>query len=339
MGRFANRAKDLLFMPGTATLWRRRLVGKVMALVYHRVDDPARYDFLERGGTPVIRPEALATELIWLRDIGARFMTFTDIRRGEFPDDNEFGVVVTFDDGFRDNYTTGLEVLDSIGIKGVFFQCSAMIDGRELIPEHALYWFAAQSEVASVLVELARIAGWPSAKEATAARMTEHLGRWIREAPADSLKAIIAAVCERFPTQEQAATLYPAAADIRRAVEQGHEIGSHGHEHLHRATLDADGFESELSTSSSRIEAVTGVRPAAFSYPFSAYLPGDREICGRYFEQALTVNGQLIQRDSDPLAMGRFTWPGPARNGLRLRRWLLTGKVTNGTCLTVRNIF
>lgn len=326
IGRVANRARDLLFLPGTEHLWRAKLKGRVMALVYHRVDAPENHAFLARGGVPVIRPEALEAELAALRRYGARFLTFTDLRRGHFPDPDEFGVVITFDDGFRDNYTLGLEVLGVLGIPAVFFQCSGMIGGRHLLPEHALYWFADHPETAPLLLEAARVAGWPAAGEAGAGLISQ-AGRWIRAVPARRLVVGLEAARARSPMEEPAEEIYPDEEDLRRAARAGHEIGSHGNDHLHRSTLDAAGFERELALSRNRIEKAVGMRPAAFSYPFSGYQPGDREICGKYYDQAVTVDERMIDRESDLLALPRFTWPGPARNGLRLRRWLLTGKI------------
>jgi len=152
--RIENRLIDLFFIPGTERYWIRRLKGKLMALVYHRVDDPSNHSFLAYGGTPIIPPEELANELNTLRKYGARFLIPSDLRQGTFPASDEFGVIVTFDDGFPDNYTLGVEVLDSIGIKS-FFQCSAMINGDRLIPEHALYWYSSQRETAPMLLKLA----------------------------------------------------------------------------------------------------------------------------------------------------------------------------------------
>lgn len=298
-----------------------------MALVYHRVDDPVRHGFLTCGGTPVIRPESLAAELIWLRDHGARFLTFRDLCDGVFPDDTEFGVIVTFDDGFRDEYTTGIEVLDALGVKGVFFQCTAMIDGDHLIPEHALYWLVYESNFAEELFQIARSSNWPGAHGAGAESAQATVHRWLREVASSSMLDVVEQMAECYPSQEIAASLYPRTADIRRASAGGHEIGSHGHYHLHRQSLDARGFERELATSSEHIRAVTGTRPATFAYPFSACLPGDRDTCGRYFPQAAIVGEALIEPDSDPLRLPRFTWPGPARNRLRQRRWLLTGTI------------
>ncbi len=298
-----------------------------MALVYHRVDDPLIYPFLTKGGTPVISPEELEGELMILHGYGARFLTLADLRKGIFPASDEFGVIVTFDDGFRDNYTIGVEVLDSVGIKGVFFQCSAMIDSNRLIPEHALYWYSDQKETAPALLKFAHGANWSDAIKLELDDLPAMVGRWMRELPAQEMRDRLEKLRQRFPMEEPATKIYPTTKDVQRVSRSGHEIGSHGNFHLYRDTLNAVEFENELSESCDRIKNVIGSHPLAFSYPFNRYLTGDREICERYFSQTMTVDGKYIERDYDSHSMARFTWPGPARNSLRRRRWLLTGRI------------
>ena len=69
--RLANRAKDLLFLPPFDAYWRRRLNGKVLCLLYHRVDHPGRFPFLDRFGVPPIAPGTLLNELSFLKMKGA----------------------------------------------------------------------------------------------------------------------------------------------------------------------------------------------------------------------------------------------------------------------------
>lgn len=329
-GRLANRAKDLLFVAGTERYWRRRLRGRTMALVYHRVADPdENCSFLARGGTPVINPSELAREIGFLKDMGARFLTFADLRAGRYPSDSEFGIVLTFDDCFLDNYTTGLDVLDECGVKAVFFQSSGMVDADKLIPEHAFYLYADLPETALRLLELAHESGWPGTAEADVLNLPPLAARWILEVPVDSLKNVLAQLREQFPGREEALAqaLYPKKDHLLHAIETGHEIGSHGHDHLNRSTLSADAFEQELIRSRERLAEITGHPPAAFSYPFNGHQAGDREICARHFHQAATVDQRPVERSSDPLALGRYSWPGQLPNELRMRRWLLTGRI------------
>jgi peptidoglycan/xylan/chitin deacetylase (PgdA/CDA1 family) len=325
LGRLANRAADLLFLPPFDRLWRRRLRGKVLCLLYHRVDRPGRVPFLDRFGVPPIPSDDLAAELGFLQRRGARFLTFADLRRGHFPGPGEFGVIVSFDDGLLGNYQEGLEVLGALGIPAVFFQSTGMLAGGELVWEHVLYWYGAHPTLARHLEDLAhRRLGLPQelVGEQLIATLRDHT-------PVARVRDLLTAMAERFDAGGELAAaadrLYPTPAHLRRARAAGHEVGSHGHHHLPRGNIGAEEFEAELRRSAALLTQALGEAPRSFSYPFNSHRPGDEAICARHYEQVATVDGALITPATPPLALPRFTWPGPHPHPLRRRRWLWTG--------------
>ncbi|MCT0207915.1 polysaccharide deacetylase family protein [Synechococcus sp. CS-1332] len=325
LGRLANRAADLLFLPPLDRFWRRRLRGKVLCLLYHRVDQPGRVPFLDRFGVPPIPPAALAAELAFLQRRGARFLTYADLRAGRFPAAEEFAVIVSFDDGLRSNYEEGLEVLEGLGLPAVFFQSSGMLSGGGLVWEHALYWYGAHPVLAPQLAALAqqRLA-LPAELEGAAL-----IARLRDTTPMAEVRELLAQMAERWGTAGELASaadrLYPNESHLRRARDAGHELGSHGHHHVPRCSISAAEFEQELDQSSAVLSRVLGEAPQAFSYPFNSHLPGDAQICGRHFCQVATVDGALLTASTPALDLPRFTWPGPHPNRLRRRRWLWTG--------------
>jgi peptidoglycan/xylan/chitin deacetylase (PgdA/CDA1 family) len=330
IGRVYNRSKDLLFNPALDRYWRRQLSGLVICLLYHRVDSPSNNQFLSMGGSPVISPCDLDRELRFLKTQGAMFLTFADLRNGVFPGDSEFGVIISFDDCFLDNYTYGLEVLENLGIKGVFFQTTGMIEPKELIWEHTLYWLNRSDDLSRSFTLLARRV--LSKLKGVDCRHGSDLITFLREnvdlATVEHL--ISCAKSELSLTEESGAVvqrIYPKASHVRNAHELGHEIGSHGHVHAKRQNIDDARFDAELAASSRTLANILGTKPKAFSYPFNSYNDDDSGICARYFQQAATVDKQCIRRDTDPMWLPRFTWPGPTRGQLRQRRWLLTGTI------------
>ncbi len=326
-GRLSNRSRDLLFLPAFDRRWRRRCGGKVHCLLYHRVDRPGQVPFLDRFGVPPIPPGELAEELAFLQDRGAQFLTFADLRAGRFPAPDEFGVIVSFDDGFADNYRHGLPVLDDLGIRCTLFQSTALVEATTLIWEHALYWFGSDPRRAAQLRDAAhaRIPG-------CAGREGDDLVTFLREeVPIPAVEELLAELRrtsgEEGAMGDLARSLYPRREDLVQAHCRGHEIGSHGHRHYPRRSLTAEAFEGELDRSRERLGQLLGEPPAAFSYPFDSHLPGDEAICGRHFEQVATVGGRPIEAGMSPLELPRFTWPGPHRHGLHRRRWLWTGRL------------
>lgn len=323
--RVANRGMDLLFVPGTGPLWRQRLKGQILCLLYHRVDTPGRIPFLDRYGVPPIPPQELTGELAFLQARGAEFLTFADLRRGRFSDRDRFGVIVCFDDGLRCNYTTGVEVLDALQIPGVIFQSSALVGATTLIWEHTLYFHACDPQRASLLRDLAH-ARFPASRAHGGDALVAHLRD---EQPVGEVEALLAEVSERShcasELHELAQALYPTADQLRSLKGGPHEIGSHGHRHYPRSGIDEQTFRAELITSRDNLEAILGQRPHAYSYPFNSHGPGDAAICQEHYEQVATVDARPITRSTPFDELPRCTWPGPLRHPLQRRRWLLTG--------------
>jgi peptidoglycan/xylan/chitin deacetylase (PgdA/CDA1 family) len=333
IGRLANRALDLAYFPGCAwlTLLRRR--GSVACLLYHRVAVPNNdpYSFMTRGGVPVIDPDELASDLTYLKRNGVLFLTFDHLRAGQFPSERECGIIVSFDDCYHDNYTQGIEVLSTLGIKAVFFQTSGLIDGQNLIWEHQLYWYNRNDQVAACFLRIAN-AVLASMGLAPIARQNDIVHTLREQIPfsvtAEILKKASTDAMLADSVPQLPGGLYPTAAEVRGARRAGHEIGCHGHLHFKRANIPVTLFRSDLERSKAALTDVLGEAPASYSFPFSSFGAGDAEICHTLFDVAATVERKrIIKRPADRVLAPRFTWPGPARNSFRKRRWLLTGTI------------
>lgn len=327
--RILNRSKDILFAGGFSTgWWMGRNAGRLTGICYHRVDDPSRFEFLERGGLPVISPEQLEKELSFLKKSGARFTTFRQLEQQTLrPADPVY--MISFDDGYKENYTLGLGVLDRLGIQAVFFQNSDAVGSRELLLEHALFWFLQNHALADDLLAFASKTGADGVPAHF--QSAEELVRFlIHECPAEHSLAFVKKVSEHLKQTDAmrrfAETLYPEKRDIEAAHRAGHEIASHGRRHLKRSTVSDDVFEQELAGSSRRLFEITGVRPLAFAYPHGDHRPGDAERVAGHYRYATVVGGAppaLPLRDA--YHVPRHYWVKPAPTAARRRRFLLTG--------------
>lgn len=331
--RAANRLKDLLYVPGTARVHLKDARGKVACLLYHRVVEPAedRFDFLTRGGVPAVTPRELTWDVAFLMAKGAKFFTFEELRDGNFPSRDEFGAIVCFDDCFRDTYEAGRAILEKHGVRGVFFQTSSLVDRRDLLWEHALYWCSRNSAVRKHLHQLAdRVL---ERLKPVSPQCTGDLVTFLREhVPFEHTKAVLECAANDasfgWESLQFSGEIYPTRQHVLAASLAGHEIGSHGHEHLMRANISVRLFEKDLARSRDVLAHIVGKAPRSFSYPFSSHLPGDEHICAKLFNMAALVERkERIAKDTDPYRIPRFSWPGPARTRLRQRRWLLTGTI------------
>ena len=328
--RITNRSLDyLLFNRWMEPYWLDRMRGKIMCLLYHRIDDPDNNSFLTHGGSPVIQPEEFEKDLSFYLEHGVRFMSFSDIRKNNFPSVSEIGIIVSFDDCFLVNYTNGLKILDKLGIKAVFFQTTALIDAQELIWEHALYWYAKHSGITNLFVNFARneLAGYKELSNYDGLNYILYIRKHVA---AEHIEALLLKAKDYFgmtrEMDETASRIYPRSKDLKKAFSTGHEIGSHGHNHYNRKNIKQSLFVDEILQSQAAIEKVTGIKPLCFSYPFGSYFENDRVIVEQYFKQAAIVHNNFITRSTDPFLLPRYTWPGN-QNSIRRRRWLLSGSV------------
>lgn len=90
--------------------WRRPRV-----LMYHMVSDPvpgAKFNGLR------VSPARFEQQLRWLRDNGFHFATMAELMAGPVPAKT---VAITFDDGYRDNYTQAFPLLRKYGAKATLY--------------------------------------------------------------------------------------------------------------------------------------------------------------------------------------------------------------------------
>ncbi len=322
MTRLANRLLDLAFLPLLEPYWRRRLRGQVLCLLYHRVDQAGRQPFLDAGGSPVVSPAGLERDVAFWVGRGARFVTFRDLRDGRLPGVDEVGVAVCFDDGFADTYRQGLPVLERHGVAGTVFQITSIVGSRRLLWEHRLYRALFDGHAREPLLRRAREV---LEDESLAEReILDHLRFRLGRA---ALASLLEEVGEIDGEAELAGAIYPDESTLRAAAGRGHEIGSHGHEHRARGTLSGDEFELELTRSRDELAAILGSPPEAYSHPFGEHEPDDPERLRCHYRQAAIVDPRPISQGDSPFELPRCSWPGPARNRLRWRRWLLTGRI------------
>lgn len=109
-----------LLLSGLSTFWRKKYAPRV--IYYHSI-----HPTCDLSQTP----DSFRGNLTWLQENGFQFFTFQDllrqIRASGVPTK---AVAITFDDGYRDNYTHALPILTEMRIPATFFVVSSMIKER-----------------------------------------------------------------------------------------------------------------------------------------------------------------------------------------------------------------
>ncbi len=95
-------------------------------LLYHKIDHPTP-DVKIRGA--FTSPKRFAKQISYLKKQGFVFYTAAELikhhgEHGEFP---SRGIAVTFDDGWKDNFTHAFPVMRELGIKATIFLVASLI--------------------------------------------------------------------------------------------------------------------------------------------------------------------------------------------------------------------
>jgi peptidoglycan/xylan/chitin deacetylase (PgdA/CDA1 family) len=199
-------------------------------------------------------------------------------------------LLVTFDDGLREQAEHALPVLDRLGVPAAFFVNTAPLAEGRLCTVHKIHLLRARVAPPRLLTALQEraarmgVAFDPSAAAAGAAAQYRYdaaetaqlkfalnftLARMDRDALVDGCFRDLFCDDERALADD----LYMGVDALRELAARGW-LGSHGHAHLPLATVSADDARRDLARALDCLERWTGVRPRAMSYPY-----GSRAAC------------------------------------------------------------
>jgi peptidoglycan/xylan/chitin deacetylase (PgdA/CDA1 family) len=266
-GSRRDRAAALLAKPGVRSLARRlpRWRG-VVVLNYHRIGDPTGQPWdhtLWNAGA-----EALDTQLQTLaRD--ADVITPEEVLQLAREGRPGRHVLLTFDDGYRDNYEIAYPLLREHGLTGTFFPTTGFLDGGR-----AAWWDELAWMVRKARRETIPAGGWhadpltlgPDQDETIAALVARYKALRAEDAERFLEEVAEATGAGRCPSSA-AAGLWMTWDMVRELQAGGMRIGGHTATHPILARLPAERQGQEISDSARRLEQELGRPMTWFAYP------------------------------------------------------------------------
>jgi peptidoglycan/xylan/chitin deacetylase (PgdA/CDA1 family) len=253
---------------------RREASPWITVLTYHRVarlDDPTTLDegVVDVGPAQLDRQLSFVKE--WFDPIGIDDLCAFAGGRGRLPRNP---LMVTFDDGYRDNHDVALPILLKHHVPATFFIATDYVERRRL------YWWdrvaftigrSPRDRLAITYPEPETLAtDNPEARRRACKRVQRiikdrrglDLGRFLDELERAADVALSAD--EERRRVEGATMTWDHVIALRRA---GMDVQSHSHTHRVLQTLDAAELDRELRVSRATLEGVLGERVRAISYP------------------------------------------------------------------------
>ncbi len=203
-------------------------------------------------------------------------------------------VVLTFDDGYRNNATDAHPILERHALPYTIYLATGYIGGESWLPLNELY----------ALWHFGRIGD----------DQMRALRKQIRGSPAENAASLLAGIAPPLSAEERALARGSFAMlnwnEVRTLAARGVDFGSHTHTHCNMAAESPDGQLTQLRAARAAFAAETGRPPETFAYPFghpANWNAGSRQnIIDTGHRCAILATGGLVQSGNDPFTLPRI---------------------------------
>ncbi|WP_235216898.1 polysaccharide deacetylase family protein [Archangium violaceum] len=197
------------------------------------------------------------------------------LSRGEPPPP---GLVLTFDDGYREWVEYVALRLSEHRASATFFICPAFLqEASEAHPVDVFYWLldhARRSRFELRLPDGTVAGGSLETDEGKTALITGSLKQFVVGGARGKVREVLARLAEVLLIEVPGALprmLYPSERELETLRMSGHRLGGHGMRHRHLTKMSEEEVSTELSASVAWVARLSGGRAVPFAYPDGAF--------------------------------------------------------------------
>lgn len=307
-------------------------------LMYHQVAD-----LVDDHWSMAVQPANFAAHLQILRDrcrpLSLPHLT-TDLIRGQL---DSRSVVVTFDDGYRDNLVNARPLLERYDIPATMFivgdaigrgdefwwdQLHHLFLGDHPLPDSLQLQLAGRNRSWRISDEEASLGAPP---RWTRSRLHRTLWHELRLLPASERFEVIGTLREwaALPVAVRPDRQVMTEAELLSlASDSNIEIGAHTATHPRMSALDPAEQVAEVQRGKARLEEILGTRVTSFSYPFGGTFDVSRASVAAVreagFVRACTMRNAMVRPRTNLLRLPRLyvgNWSGDEFER-RMHSWL-----------------
>lgn len=321
----ANSLRSLGVLQALEGFARLRARG-LLVLTYHRIAEPGVQ--VDPYYDPVISATP-ATFRAQMEFISSRYRA---IGLDELPRLQDHGanhgpkppVLITFDDGYRDNFEAALPVLSRCGVPATFFVPTAALDVPRLPWWDHVAYVLKRTGVSSFSVPrwpedpnpIAVSLGAPPLDGERTAAIMSIIARFLAREIHDDVW-FLAQLDEQAQVDVDGSKLgrelFMGWDELKHLRRAGMSIGSHGHSHVDFSLLDADAQQAELIVSKRLLESNLDCEVTAIAYPYgwrgsftARTVALAREAGYRWAFTSLEGINRLSRLQADPLELYRL---------------------------------
>ena len=247
--------------------------GRVAILNYHRIyrDDDTLDSAIFDTDVFSCSESQFAAQLDHLQSLG-RILSLDEylywLEKGEGP--GGYTALITFDDGYFDNYEIAFPILKARDTSACFFVPTESIEGRRLGWWDIISYIVKNTRKGSVNIQGAISLQLDIESLGPEAAIRHILGRFKtdKQVDADLVLEELAAACDvGMPSNEVQSGQLMTVENLLEMQGAGMEIGGHGHSHRVLGQLTEVEQKTEIGRCTEMLSQWMGQRTRAFAYP------------------------------------------------------------------------
>lgn len=262
----------LLFTAGLPRLAMVKGQPRLTIFGYHSLLDEGDKSYLDfDDGVVGPTPQQFRNQLRWLQNrmpiLSEGELASAILTPGSI---DTHSAMITFDDGYRDNYDLALPILEELKIPATFFVPSGLIEHSKLGWWDIIPYFLKRTERDSLTID-GHTFSLPRQRRTAIA----HLHQVMKTSPAEQSIDLLQRLSEScevpFPDSDTQRRRLMSWEQVKDASDRGVTIGSHSHSHRVLSTLSDAVVTEELSLSKRLLEARIGRTVRSLAFPCGGY--------------------------------------------------------------------
>lgn len=184
------------------------------------------------------------------------------------------GFLITFDDGFRNNFTYAVPVLQKYGLQAIFFVTTDFIGSREFLWTEQVTRLIQKTNKAVLEVELDKFHSLKLTSILDKENASLIIRKYLKNQPPlkrnkilKQMKSQLNDVELTINREDEERYLFMSWNEVVEMTNSGQMVGSHTHTHSILSTLNEEESLQELKQSKEAIEKHTGRPCLTLSYP------------------------------------------------------------------------
>ncbi|MGK2953773.1 MAG: polysaccharide deacetylase family protein [Thiobacillus sp.] len=218
---------------------------------------------------------------------------------------------ITFDDGYADNLTHALPILQKHGLHATFFIATSYLNGGRMFNDTVIESIR-RSPLSHLDLSELGLGTHDLGSDAAKAQAIGKILPQVKYQPLDARDITVAEITARAAVDRLPDGLMMTTAQLKQLHAAGMEIGGHTHRHPILAKLDDTEAHAEIAAGKAWLEETLGNRVRLFAYPNGKpgadYLPEQAGIVrGLGFDAAVSTQRGVSTAGTDRYQLRRFT--------------------------------